>query len=247
MMETLFEMFSRLPRQGPGLDEMTTAVYHALPLTNGKPKILDIGCGTGYQTMALARATKGSIVATDIHPPYLEKVMEEARKVGVTDRISTHASSMDQLELPEGSFDLIWAEGSIFAIGFEKGIRDWNRLLAPGGCLVVSEITWFCPDPPKEIRDYFESVECPVLDEIDARKIAEDAGYEVLDTRRLDPKGWWEKYYTPYVELAPTWEAEADANPDLKQLIEEMMLEIDMFRKYSEFYGYTFYMLKKKS
>lgn len=44
--------------------------------------------------------------------------------------------------VPE-SFDLIWAEGYIYIIGFKKGLQDWKKFLKPGGYLICSEISWF--------------------------------------------------------------------------------------------------------
>ena len=65
-MEALFfELFASLPRQGPG---NRACAVRALELCQGlptSPDVLDLGCGTGGQTMHLAELTSGSIVAID--------------------------------------------------------------------------------------------------------------------------------------------------------------------------------------
>ncbi len=49
---------------------------------------------------------------------------------------------MDKLPFGDEEFDIIWSEGAIYNIGFERGVKDWSRYLKVGGLLVVSEITW---------------------------------------------------------------------------------------------------------
>ena len=46
-------------------------------------------------------------------------------------------------------------EGAVYLLGFEQGLRFWRPLLAPGGCLVVSECSWLCADPLAEATAFF--------------------------------------------------------------------------------------------
>jgi len=41
------------------------------------------------------------------------------------------------------SLDLVWAEGSIAHIGFERGVNEWRALLKTGGYIAVTDATWF--------------------------------------------------------------------------------------------------------
>ena len=61
---------------------------------------------------------------------------------------------MFNLKFEDGSFDIIWSEGAIFVIGFEKGLREWRRLLTPDGYVAVSELSWLQSDVPKEAKTY---------------------------------------------------------------------------------------------
>ena len=49
-------------------------------------------------------------------------------------------------------YDLVWAEGSAYSIGFENALALWRTLLRPGGCLVVTELVWFCEHPADRAR-----------------------------------------------------------------------------------------------
>ncbi len=75
--EIFFEIFGSLPRQGPGnLASAQKALRLCEDLPNA-PEILDLGCGTGGQTLQLAELTQGSILAVDIHAPSIEKLNQK--------------------------------------------------------------------------------------------------------------------------------------------------------------------------
>ena len=52
--------------------------------------------------------------------------------------------------------DLIWCEGAIYNIGFERGLNEWRRFIKPGGYLVVSEASWFTWERPTEIQKFWQ-------------------------------------------------------------------------------------------
>jgi ubiquinone/menaquinone biosynthesis C-methylase UbiE len=74
-MSVVDELTAGLPRQGPGSNEATR---QALAMTRDlppRPHILDVGCGAGMQTLELARATGGKIVAVDLQQRRLDELM----------------------------------------------------------------------------------------------------------------------------------------------------------------------------
>ena len=95
----------------------------------------------------LAENLNASIVAIDLFESFLDVLSGEAQKRGVADKIKTLACSMEDLPFYEGSLDAIWAEGSIYTVGFAKGVEYFKRFLKPGGILAVSEITWLTKRP----------------------------------------------------------------------------------------------------
>ena len=103
------------------------------------PEVLDLGCGSGVPTLDLVRLTNGRITAVDIDRSLLDRLDERAASAGVSHRVRTVQSSLKELDLPGESFDLIWSEGAIYAIGFENGLRYWRRFLTAGGFLVVHD------------------------------------------------------------------------------------------------------------
>jgi len=136
------ELYEALPRQGPGERASTERALGMLPgLGRGRGRrLLDVGCGSGMQTLDVARATEARIVAVDDQPPSVARLARRVAELGLGERITTQVADMRALPFADGSFDVIWAEGSISIIGFAQGLARWRRLLEPGGHLVVSEL-----------------------------------------------------------------------------------------------------------
>lgn len=236
-MEDIFAFYESLPMQGPGDDAITKAIYSDLKMTTGTPLILDVACGTGRQTAAIASSAPGAtIVATDIHIPFLQTLKKNSGHEVV-------ASSMYALPFKESAFDLIWSEGAIYIMGFSTGLTAWKPLLKDTGYLVVSEICWFDSSPPDELRTYWEQ-QCPAIQtEEDMVRDAEGAGYEVILTKRL-PMQAWEDYYAPIILAIENWKKNADT--EVMAFLLEMEEEIRIFREYGSYYGYMFIVVQKK-
>jgi ubiquinone/menaquinone biosynthesis C-methylase UbiE len=146
MPKIFWEVHSGLPREGPGDNESTRKAYLMLKDLPEHPRILDIGCGPGMQTVELAKLSGGQIVALDFHEPFLEQLKEAAKEEGVDDRVKAVKGDMRNMKFEDNHFDVVWSEGAIFVIGFEKGLREWRQLLTPDGYVVVSELSWLKHD-----------------------------------------------------------------------------------------------------
>ena len=116
----------------------TRKAFRILPQLD-KPRILDIGCGSGVPTMELARLTGGEITGIDIDRAMLDRLRKKIEKAGLSDRVGTIKCSIPDMKFPDENFDLIWAEGSIYVIGFARGLREWKRFLKPGGYLAIHD------------------------------------------------------------------------------------------------------------
>ena len=81
-MNVFYELFNGLPRGGPGGNEYTRKAYKQLEDIPSQPRILDVGCGPGMQTLELARLSSGHVTGLDTHQPHLD-VLEKAAKAGI--------------------------------------------------------------------------------------------------------------------------------------------------------------------
>ena len=189
-MDVFYEIHSDLPREGPGRDEDTArALRLALPHLPEAPRILDIGCGPGMQTAVLAQQTRGSIVALDRHPPFLEQLTARAAQAGIQDRIQTVEGTMTDMPFEPATFDLIWAEGAIYVMGYEAGLHAWRPLLKPGGCMAVTELTWLVDDPRPEPHTFWREAYPNMRGLKDNQRMIAEAGYRELGHFQLPPRG----------------------------------------------------------
>ena len=117
---------------------MRRKAYRVLPQLD-KPRILDVGCGSGVSTLELARMSGGEIVAVDIDRRALDKLVSRVESEGLSSKVSVVHSSMLEMDFPPSSFDIIWTEGAISFIGFERGLSEWRGLLVPDGYLVIHD------------------------------------------------------------------------------------------------------------
>jgi len=245
MDEIFYQIFSELPRQGPGCAESTKRAYECLTNLPIAPKILDVGCGSGAQTIELAKLSGGHITALDNYAPFLDTLNKNAQSAKMSDKIETVVGSMDAMSFDSESFDIIWEEGSIFIIGFEKGLRDWKKFLKPSGYLCVSELTWLKQNPPKEISDFLVG-EYPALTDVAGNlEMAKKTGYNEIGHFAIPKTAWTEKYYKPLQEQILLFRARSEDKPKSIELLDHLQLEIDMYKKYSDWYGYVFYIFQK--
>ena len=84
LLELIIEFHKDNERQGPGSEEATLKALKLIPYLNPylneKTKILDIGCGSGGQTITLAKNTAAQITAVDMLPQFLEMLMKKAKE-----------------------------------------------------------------------------------------------------------------------------------------------------------------------
>lgn len=244
-MDIFFEIHRDLPRESPGNNESTRRAFHLLKDLPSQPNILDIGCGPGMQTIEIAKMTNGKIIAIDTHEPFLEDLNRRAENANVKDKIQTMNYSMFSMAFENDFFDVIWSEGAIYIYGFEKGVKDWHRFIKKGGYLVVSEVSWLTLNPPKEVQDFWND-SYPAITSIEGNiEIIKKAGYKFLTSFIIPEKAWWDDYYTPLDKRIFFLKKKYHGNEKFIELVNTELVEIEMYRKYSKFYGYVFYLMQK--
>ncbi|MYD71756.1 MAG: class I SAM-dependent methyltransferase [Acidobacteria bacterium] len=241
-----FELFSGLPRQGPGEAASTLRALALVPGVGPGTRVLDIGCGTGAQTLVLAKGSAAHIVAVDNHAPFVDFLNREALRLGLTHRLEARVADMGRLDFGDGSFEVIWSEGAIYNIGFEVGLRDWRRLLADGGHIVVTEACWRRPDPPGACEAFWRE-EYPDMRDVPALLQAVDrCGYETVAHFPLPASAWWDDYYRPLQDNVTAFRRRYPGRRDAQELADGIQREIDVWHAFSECYGYQFFVLRAR-
>ena len=245
-LELLIELHKDAERQGPGSTADTLRALSMMQLDDNKLlKIADLGCGTGAQTIDIAKHTNSHILAIDLLPEFLEKLELRAQQMHVDDKIDTMCADMNDLDLEHEAYDVIWSEGAIYNIGFEHGIKQWRNYLKTGGYLAVSEITWLTADRPKEIDDYWNNA-YPEIDTASSKiKLLEQNGYTLAGYFVLPASSWIDNYYKP-IEQRLDKLLETDKHSELsQQIVNGEKMEIANYLKYKDYYSYGFYIARK--
>lgn len=241
--EAFFRLFSGLPRQGPGSDDSTREALRRLSGLPAAPRVVDLGSGSGRQTLVLARELGVPILAVDSHAPFLAELEAEAARQGLGHLVRTRCADFGQLGDPPGSYELLWSEGAIYALGWEEGLRRWRPLLSAGGRLAISEATWLTDTPSAEAVAFWREAYPSMGTVASNTAIAREAGYQVLGTFALPASAWMEEYYRPLRERMSALRTEAADNPALSEVIASTAQEIEFYERYGDTYGYVFYLL----
>jgi ubiquinone/menaquinone biosynthesis C-methylase UbiE len=247
MNKFFYEVFENIPRQGPGMNKSTEQAYkHIEPFLSGNPQILDIGCGKGVQTLELLRLSEGKIIACDNHPFFLECLKSEASKAGFQNRISTLQADMADLPCKENSFDLIWAEGSVFVIGIRNGLKKWKKFLKKGGFLVLTDLVWLRDDRPDELTRYWEKECLSVLTVDQVIESAKQEGYNLLTYFNLPEKGWLEEYILPQERVIKLLRKKYSEIQEAEDTFRSIENENEIVKKYLGYFGYVFFIWKQE-
>jgi SAM-dependent methyltransferase len=245
MVELLVELHDGLARLGPGNTGSTLRALALCEHLPDAPDILDVGCGAGAQTLDLAAVTRGRITAVDLVPGFLAKLEAESGRRGLADRIRTCVADMGELPFADASFDLIWSEGAVYIVGFDRGLATWRSLLRPGGYLVVSEASWFRPSPPVELREFWAANYPAIRSVEDNLSAAVERGWQVAGHFPLPVSAWTEDYYGPLRERLPAFRAAHVDDRDAREVADMTAREISLMERFADWYGYEFYVLRR--
>jgi len=243
-LNVICDYFSNTERQGPGSPEITLKALSFIDGLTEKSKIADIGCGTGGQTMVLAQNTACEIIGLDLRSDYIKQFNQNARKQNLQDRVRGFGGNMKNLPFQEEDFYLIWSEGSIYNIGFERGLNEWRKFLRQGGYIAITETTWFTEERPAEIQNFWQKA-YPEIDTI-PNKIAQmqKAGYLPIAIFVV-PETCWTDYYSVMQETHESFLNKNKGNKSAEEFIDYQRYEAELYNKYKAYYGYVFYIGKR--
>lgn len=239
------EYFSSIDRQGPGSDASTLQALSFINPLIPKARIADLGCGTGSSAILLAKVTDAEVTALDLFPDFLDKLTHRAAKEGVADKIHPIVGSMDALPFEKESFDVIWSEGAIYNIGFERGLREWHKYIKPRGYVAISEVTWLTDERPDEIEQFWQDAYA----EIDTigNKVAQiqRCGYRPVAAFVLPDDCWITNFYIPQRQAQEMFLNKYPDNEVAANFVANQRHEAELYSKHKAHYGYVFFIAQK--
>ncbi|MGH7720970.1 MAG: SAM-dependent methyltransferase [Gemmatimonadaceae bacterium] len=234
-------LFGGLENLGPGGNAHTLHVLSLLPEQRFRV-VVDAGCGTGRQTLALAKEFGTLVHAVDSHEPFLKDLMRRAKQAKVEHLVRAHCMDMKDIPQVFPGIDLLWSEGAAYNIGFSNALATWLPALTPDGFAVISELSWLREQAPAAVRAFFRSGYPDMQSVQDNTAVAERTGYKLLTTYTLPGQAWVDGYCDI---LAPRARALVDhSDPSVRALAAETVREIEVFQCSEDSYGYVFYVLQ---
>jgi SAM-dependent methyltransferase len=227
-------------RKGPGDSDFSRHILSHLSTLPLKPRIADLGCGSGAGALLLAQHYQNTVMAVDSSSVFIGELKARAKQLGLERLITPIQGDMAQLDWSAGSVDLLWSEGAVYHLGFEQGLKLWRPLLANRGIAVISEMSWFTNNAPDSVIAYWQNAYPRMGTEAGNIDRASRSGFSVLFTHRLPSQAWWVNYYEPLRERMQ----QIEITPITQSVIHETEEEMRMFEKFSDYYGYTFYILQ---
>jgi len=235
-------LFGGMEKLGPGDNANTLRVLDLLPRRDFR-LIVDAGCGSGRQTLALAKELGTLIHAVDVYEPFLKDLTRRAQEAGFEHLVQPHCIDMQDIAETFQDIDLLWAEGSAYNIGFSNALTSWASSITPSGFLVVSELSWIREQVPDQVKAFFQSG-YPDMQSVHRNiEVCENAGYKVLNTHTLPRESWVEGYYDILRPRAQALKDHADAS--VRKFARETLTEIEIFEISLDSYGYVFFVLQR--
>jgi SAM-dependent methyltransferase len=243
--ELFLKVYEPLPRQGPG---SRTSAARALELCSGlpsSPAVLDLGCGTGGQTLHLGELTAGYIVAIDSQARSIELLRTKVVERGLAQRIKPIVGDIDRPNHAPESFDLIWSEGALYNIGIDNALRLYHPLLRPGGYFAFTEAVWRRENPPHDVKASFEDYPGmgwaqDVLAKID------ESDFSLIDHFTLPDEDWWQDFYEPMELRIEQLRGIYGDDIEALDVLDQIAQEPEMHRRHSDYYAYEFFVLRKR-
>lgn len=181
--------------------------------------ILDVGCGSGVPTLAIAEYYNATITAVDFDTKSINRLEKKVNELNLSNRIMIFNGSIFEMELEENQFDIILAEGFLNVVGFEKGFSKLLKLLKRNGYFIIHD----------EFRNHNKKIE-----------FVESNNCKLLDSFSLDENVWWNDYYKCLEK-----EISSLRNKNFLELFKTDLYEIELFKKNPSQFNSVYYVLEK--
>jgi len=119
-----------------------------LAIVNSSSNVLEMGCGTGIVTVAIAPNVR-EITGIDISPKMIAKAQEKALRQNI-ENVTFKVLDASELPFPDHAFDVVLLPNLLHLVAQpDRVIKESRRLLKPGGTLVTVTDCLGAPAPFK--------------------------------------------------------------------------------------------------
>ena len=146
----------------PGGPDEVARILEGLDLAGRT--VLDVGCGSGGITLALARDFgAGRVIGLDVEAPVCAKARARVAAAGLVERIEIREVTPGPFPLADASVDVVFSKDSIVHIPDKAALaREAFRVLRPGGWFAASD--WLIGHDGRPSPEMIHYIACEALD-----------------------------------------------------------------------------------
>ncbi len=111
--------------------------------------------------------------------------------------------------------------------------------------MVVTEITWLADDIPEEIKNHWDKEYSEIDTSENKIKILKGNGFKMIEYLVLPEYCWTNEYYNPLEKSFNDFLKRNNNNEEAKMIVEENRKEIELYKKYKDYFSYGIYISKK--
>ncbi|MEV4345797.1 methyltransferase domain-containing protein [Actinoplanes sp. NPDC049596] len=115
-------------------------------------RVLDAATGTGFAAIAAARAA-GHVIGVDVSENMLARARQSVAALGLSSIELIKADATALPNFPDGTFDLVLCSAGLLYLPVQTALREWRRLLKPGGLVGFSTMCEGSPVAARIFRD----------------------------------------------------------------------------------------------
>jgi cyclopropane fatty-acyl-phospholipid synthase-like methyltransferase len=159
-------------------------------------EILDVGCGAGPWSLAMAEDRPDVRVSGLDHPDVVDVFRRYAERLGVSDRVQGIGGDMFEVELDEGRYDVVVIGLVLRIVSPERAralVERMSKCVAPGGAMVIVD-AFPTEDPVSQRRHAIyalhlaiRSADGEVHDAATVGAWLEEAGLTEIERMDIDP------------------------------------------------------------
>lgn len=186
---------------------------------NGKLRILDVGCGTGFFTILLAKQGH-HVTGTDLTPD----MIANSRILAKEEQVSCDFQVMDaeHLSFQDESFDVVISRNLTWTLPeAAQAYKEWTRVLKPGGLLLNFDANYGA-------TNFAETSDLP--ENHAHNQLGNSLMQECEDIKRQLPISSY---------LRPAWDVEELGKTGMEQISIDLGLSRRVYKEKDEFYNPT--------
>jgi len=135
------QLYFALPEENIARFAGTGNPFGLGPINQGDV-VVDVGSGAGFDSLIAARLVgpQGRVVGIDMTVEMIEKAQAGAKSMGAAN-VEFRQGLADELPLPDDFADVIISNGVLnLTTDKSKTLKEWARVLKPGGRLFIGDI-----------------------------------------------------------------------------------------------------------